>query len=434
MFKVVAKNTLAQGFGKIFTVILSLITTAILTRFLKGDGYGSYVFITAFVLLFGSVADWGTNITAVRKASQSNKEQPIIFGSILLFRLILALASVLLFNFVIRLNPLWQNIVGPATAASLVLVALSLKTSFNIIFQTKLRFEFSSIVEVLSSSTLLLGVALSYFLNKGLNEVMGFWVVSACIAAAVSYYFASRISPISWTIDKRIIANVFTEALPAGALLLVFSVYNRIDVLILDHFRDKTSVGAYGLAYKVYDNLVLGAAFLMNSLFPILASLYSKKNFLSLRAYYLKTFDILLSVGLVVSATAWVFAPIAVRLLGSGEFPQSVGVLRILVFAILVAYLNHLTGFSLLAFGKQKASLIIALIALLFNILSNWIFIPLYSYKAAAVITIATEGLVLVLSSVVVWKTIGVFPTLFSFPKTLVLLIKTKGKSFSDEN
>jgi len=75
-------------------------------------------------------------------------------------------------------------------------------------------------------------------------------------------------------------------------------------------------------------------------------------------------------------------------------------VLRILVFATFIAYFNHLTGYSLIALGKQKVSLIVAIIALVWNVSLNLIFIPRYSYLAAAAITIATEGLVLILTSV----------------------------------
>jgi hypothetical protein len=54
------------------------------------------------------------------------------------------------------------------------------------------------------------------------------------------------------------------------------------------------------------------------------------------------------------------------------------------------------------------------------------LFIPLFSYTAAAFVTIATEGLVLVLSLIAVKKTLGIFPNPLSFLKTYAALLRRR--------
>lgn len=432
VFKEVIKNTLSQGIGKAAVVLLSLLTTALLTRFLGAEGYGAYTFITAFVLLFGTVSDWGTNIIAVREASQKREKQPAIFGSILLFRLILASAAFVLLNIVIRLRPDWQGFVQATTVASFVLLALSLKTSLTVVFQTLLRYDRAAMVEVLSSGVFLVLVAATFLTGRGLNSVMFSWFVATLLASLLALFFALRLSPITFTLNTKIIRRVFWEAIPAGALFLVFTLYNRIDTIILEHFQGEVAVGIYGLSYKIHDNLVLGAAFLMNSMFPHLARSappgVSRGKPRLVERYYQKAFDLLLVSGFVVFGVAFLFAPWIIGLLGGDAFVESALVLRILAFATLVSYFNHLTGYSLIAFGKQKISLLIAVGALSFNVIANWLLVPLYSYLAAAVITIATEGLVLLLSTIALARAFGLRPALFSFPKTWTRLIKTRGE------
>tara|TARA_Y100000310_G_scaffold341825_1_gene442321 strand:- start:610 stop:1905 length:1296 start_codon:yes stop_codon:yes gene_type:complete len=431
VFGVIAKNILAQGFGKVGTVLLSLATTALLTRLLGLEGYGAYTFIAALVLFFGTLSDWGTNIIAVREATQQREQQPVIFGSIITFRLLLSVVAFIALNLVIRINPGWSNFVLATTVASFILFALSLKTSFTIIFHTLLKLEKSAIVEVFSS-VLFLGLVFLSFLSKGdLVSVMAAWFVATMAAGALALILAVRAARIVWGLDTKKIGRIFKEALPTGALFFVFYIYNRVDTVILEHFQGSAAVGTYGLAYRVHDNLVLGAAFLMNAVFP----LFSKKfagfaPFTSLRTYYQKVFDILLIAAVLVLISTFLFAPLVVRILGGDQFYQSIGVLRILALGTFFAYFNHLTGYSLIAFGKQRISLLIAVLALSFNVLANFIFIPLYSYSAAAIITVATEVLVLLLSSIAIWKTIGMFPSLFSFPKTWVVLLRSRGKSF----
>ena len=109
MFRLVAKNTLAQGFGKIITILFSVLTTALLVRLLNNQGYGVYTFIVSLVLLFSNISDWGTSIISVRRVSQDRDKQSQIFGNIIILRLLLSVASVLLLNFIIRLNPEWKD-------------------------------------------------------------------------------------------------------------------------------------------------------------------------------------------------------------------------------------------------------------------------------------------------------------------------------------
>lgn len=431
VFRSVLKNTIAQGVGKLFTLILSLVTTAILARSLGASGYGAYTFITALVLFFGTISDWGTNIIAVREAAKEKKKQSQIFGSIVLFRLFLAAVSLVLLNLLIRLRPDWQPLVFATTVASLVLIALSFKTSFNVVFQTLLRFEKSALVESLSSALFLIFVFLGLQSGRGLPAVMFGWVLATLGASLLGLFFARRLAKIDWTLNKKIVRSLFWEALPAGALFLVFNLYNRVDTIILEYFRGSFDVGIYGLAYKVHDNLVLGAAFLMNAMFPVLSRAFGKITLQEkLKDYYQKTFDLLLLASFSVGILTFILAPLLIRVLGGEDFSLSVLPLRILVLATMVSYFNHLTGYSLIAFGRQRASLLIAVLALTLNVVANILFVPKYSYLASATITIATEGFVLLLSTLVIWRTVGILPSLFSFPKTILLLFKTKGNIF----
>ncbi|MDO8503733.1 MAG: flippase [bacterium] len=421
VFRVVVRNTLAQGFGKVITLILGLGTTAMLTRMFGPRGYGEYTFIISFVLLFGTMADWGTQLIAVREASQNKERRPVIFGSAILFRLLLAIAASIFLNAVIRLNASWGAFVFSVTTASFILLALSLKTSAIIIFQTLLRFEKAALVEIFSSILFLALVALAFIQGSNLSGVIIFWLISTILASLLALLLATKTTHITWVLDKGVIRRVFWEAAPTGALLLVSNLYNRVDIVILQHFQGEVAVGIYGLPYKIHDHLVMGAAFLMNSMFPLLSQKFSEgaKGHKSLVSYYQQTFDILLVSATLLLIVVFLAAPLIVNILAGSAFSESGLALRILVFGTFIAYFNHLTGYSIIAFGKQKSALLIAAAALIFNVLGNWIFIPLYSFKAAAVITIATEGLVLIFSTIVIYRTIGIIPRVHSFPKTV---------------
>lgn len=425
----VALNTLAQILGRVGVILATIVTTAILTRFLGISGFGNYVFITSLILLFTAISDWGTGMISVREASKEKEEEEKIFGNALVFRFLFALVSFLIVNLLIRILPQFKTLILVTTIASFLLFFHSLRTSCQIIFQTKLRFENIAISEVTTSFAFLIFLLLA-LKTLSLSQVLLFLLLANLLGTILALFLSRKLAKFKLSLDKKIIKKIFFEALPTGALLLIFSIYNRIDIIILQALKGSEPVGIYGLAYKVHDNLVLGAAYLANALFPILSKYTNERGLSSrLMLIYKKSFDVLFLAGIFLVVSVYILAPLIVAIIGGSQFLESVLALRILVFATFLAYFNHLTGYSLIALGKQKISLVVAVIALVWNISLNLIFIPRYSYIAAATITIATEGLVLVLTSLYLARKFNLKPS-FSFPKTLVEIIKTRGKIF----
>ncbi|MFZ5365813.1 MAG: flippase [Patescibacteria group bacterium] len=430
LFQRVALNTIVQILGRAGVVFITILITAILTRSLGTEGFGNYVFILALVMLFVSISDWGSGMISVREAAKGKTEEEKIFGNALLFRLFLATVSFLIINFLIRLVPKFETLVLPTTIASALIFFLSIRTSCNIIFQTKLHFENIAMIELVSSGLFLLFLLLILKFSLSLKIIFFGLTLSSTIAAILGLILARRVTSFNFKIESKLIKKIFWESLPTGALLMLFTIYNRIDIIILQGFKGSTPVGIYGLAYKVHENLILGAAYLMNALFPIISK-YADERGLSdrLTLIYKKSFDVLFLAGTILVFLVFIFAPLVIAIIGGPQFSQSITALRILVFATFLAYFNHLTGYSLIALGKQKVSLAVAIIALVWNVVLNLVFIPRYSYIAAAVVTIATEGLVLILTSAYLARKFSLKPS-FTFPKTLVEIIKTRGKIF----
>jgi len=425
--KVFAQTTI-QIIGRILVVLASLLATAILTRFFGTSGYGDYIFITAAVFLFVSLADWGTGIISVREAAKRRKKEKEIFSQALFFRFLLALFLFFFFNFLIRILPQFKSLVGPATIASFLLLSLSIRSSLQIIFQTKLRFEKLALVEISSSVLFLIFLLPVVWVWPTLSFVFVALVSSSFLACILGFFLVRSLVSFVFSYKPKILKTLFWEALPTGALLFLFSIYTRVDIFILKSLKGPEAVGIYGVSHKIYENLVLGAAYLMNALLPIISRL-AKRPSKKLSLIYKKTFDVLVFFGLVVFLTIFFLAGLIVEIVAGGEFSASALVLRILVFGTFIAYLNHLTGYTLIALGKQKVSLLVAFFALLVNIFFNLLFIPQFSYLAASFSTVITEGLVFSLTSFYLAKKFGLYPS-FSFLKTLKQIILTRGKIF----
>lgn len=409
-----AKNFFSQVASRVVLIFLSFLLVRVLTTSFGKEGYGFFGFVTALVLLFATIADWGTQMITAREASrkefQDKEKQNLLLSTALILRFALAVVAFLLINILVRFYAPWQDFVVAISVASLVLFFLSLKTTFNVIFQVALKLERAAFVEVVGS-LLFFALAILFVGRANINGVFAAWVIATAVAAGFGWILARQLFTVRPVFNPSFARRIIIESLPMGGLLLVFSIYNRADILILEHFWGVGEVGIYNLAYKVHENLVLGAAFAMNAIFPILSAKWSAGEKAQLVTIYKNTFGFLFIAGLGVAICFFALAPIVIQILTGGEYHEFIAsslALRILLFATVISYLNHLTGYSLVAFGRQRFSLIIGIAALIFNISANIIFIPLYSFKAAAVITVLTESLIFIASSFAVWQCVKI--------------------------
>ncbi len=427
--KKIALNTLAQVAGKVGTTTLGVIITILLTRYLGPAGFGSFTFVLVFVAMFGTVADWGMSLITVREASKEVGKAMEIIGNAMVVRLVLAVVAAIVAILVINFYPTSSSLKLLVAISSLSLVALSLKTSFQIIFNVKLQMHNSAIADFSCNVFTLLVVLFVIHFGLGLTGVVVAYLIGNCVAAFVAAFLGFRLLPLKFSLFNPQTRYLLLESLPMGAILVVFTIYDRIDTVILAYFKGQEAVGLYGAAYRVFEVLTLGAAYFANAVLPLISNL-AHTNREKLVEVYRKSFVILLILGVSVAVTNYIFAPLGIAIIAGPKFAASVDALRILSLALVVAYFNHLNGYTLIALGKQWYSFGIAIGALVINVILNLIFIPRYSFYGAAFITFVTEGLIVLATLVILNKQIGLTPRLSDLPKVVKEFITKRGKIF----
>jgi len=391
----VAFNTAVQIISKIITVGFTLLTTILLTGYLGKEGYGDYIYVMTLAILFGSLADWGTLTIGVREVSKAKENQGQLLGNIFILRLLLSLLSIICLLVISFFLPLSKFI----RIASPIILLVAAKASFNLIFQSQLKMQKAALSDIVAS---FLTFVFSWFvIRQGLGLGPLIWAIiwASLIALVVAAILALKTAKFNFTFDRKITGRIISESLPMGAILLMFTVDNKIDTVMLGNLKGSAAVGIYGLSSRVYDVLILGAAFLMNAMLPILSQMSGRKENQKLKAVFQKTFAVLLLAGLSLLIFIYLFSPLMIKVLTQKNFSNffdSIGVLKIMGISLLIAYFNHLTGYTIVALGKQRTYFWIALGSLIFNILANWVMISRFSYWGASWVTVLTESLVLV--------------------------------------
>lgn len=381
--------------GKILSVVVSLITTGILTRKLGVAVYGQYILIVSLSIFFDALADFGSSIIGVREASKAENENERIkvWSNVAILRLIMAIFSLILGLGLIFSWPDLKEIRTEAVLAWVMLIFTSLAGSLGIVWQTRIRMEAKVLVEVMFPTVFLL--CLWWFSGEiNLVWVFGTYLIARIVTLAWGWWIGR--GTINFRlINKKLIKELLKMSWPMGVYLIIFSAYDRaIDAIMIRRFLGAGEVAWYGLAYKIYGVLIQPAYFLVSGIFPILSQ--KKDNKVIFRWSAL----ILFLAGLSIMLLVWIFAPLMVYVLAGSQFEASVGVLRILMIALVFAYLGHLVGFTLISKEGQREMLGMGAIILLFNLTGNIIAIPRFGIMGAAMVTVLTEALSLILMSI----------------------------------
>ncbi len=388
----VFKNSSYQTFARILTSGKGFLIAVILARTFGSGGYGDFIKITSFVSLFYLFCDFGINAIFLKAKDSENS-----FKSLLYLRLIISFFAFFAANALSFILP-YNQILGIGFSVfvkigiliySLELFIQAILFSTNAIFQKKLRYDFLTKSSAVGSVFSLIIVFLIATFNQSLYWVVAGIIIADSISAALSLFYAKEnLFPI--TLDITFSKNLLKSSFPLGMMLVFNLIYFRIDSLILALFHSSRAVGIYGISFLFFDFLIALPLFISNSIYPILLKeKENKKPFLKLIKNY---FFIYLGFSFMVAIPFWFASPLFTFI--KPDFSLAIIPFRILILGLPFFFLTSFLQWILITFGKTGFLVKIYFASMCANIVLNLIFIPQYSYVAAALITGICEAFV----------------------------------------
>src|SRR6185436_13549283 len=128
----------------------------------------------------------------------------------------------------------------------------------------------------------------------------------------------------------------------------------------------------------------------------------------ALKRNYGLAIKLLVSTALPVAVVFTALAFILTGILGGSQYlPDGAIATQLMIWSIPIGWINSLTQYVLIALDLQRRITRAFFIAVGFNIVSNLIFIPMYSYRAAAVTTILSELALLIPFAMILQGAVG---------------------------
>jgi O-antigen/teichoic acid export membrane protein len=223
---------------------------------------------------------------------------------------------------------------------------------------------------VLAVQPTLLGLALALAAPPLLALIVSFVVVRRVARDGPAFPLPAR--------------TLATQVLPLGAGVLLSALYFRIDVYFLEYFHGVETVGAYNAAFRIVDALRLFPAALLAVSYPVLCSSGTL-------GYLARLSGLLATVAFVIAAALYLAAASLITALYGERFAPGAPVLQILALSVPLFFVNYALTHQVIAWGRQRGYLGVALAALLINVVGNLTLTPRWQMAGAAWSTLLTE-------------------------------------------
>jgi O-antigen/teichoic acid export membrane protein len=226
-----------------------------------------------------------------------------------------------------------------------------------------------------------------------------------------------RITPkFDWATWKTILSRSW----PIAVSIVFNLLYLKGDILFLAYFREQAEVGIYGVAYRIIDVLTVIPVMFMGLILPSLVTAWSNKDQKTFDKQVKQTFNLFMMAVIPIIIGAQATATELTTLIAGEEFVQAGPVLALLILALLGVFLGGLYGHLIVALNKQRVMtwgyIAVAIVAITGYL---WL-IPNYGMWGAVWVTLVSEGLIALITFLVVWRTANTLPSLGVSLKALI--------------
>jgi len=405
----VAKNSIAPISMNLMNRVVDMAFAALMARLLGPEGSGKYAYA---VFIFGTLdilSNFGLNAWLLREVARDKAHANRYFVNTTILRLVLWLLSVpLLLVFLVGRQSLGDTGLSRDTVGAILLLFIGLipgtvSAGLTALFQA---YEKHEIPAAITSVTTLVKVALgTLVLMAGWNIIglAGVSIVTNLVTLVILAVFATRMffRP-RLEIDRRLQEDMIRASFPLMLNHLMATLFFRIDIFLLEGLPNRRGingnvlVGWYSWAYKGIDALNVIPAFFTFAIFPVM-SRQAHEDKRALSTTYHLAIKLLFVLALPAAMAMTLLARPFIGILGGSAFlPDSAIALQLMVWSIPIGWINSVTNYVLIALDQQRFLTRAFIVGLVFNFGANLWLIPKYDYRAAAIITIFSEFVLLV--------------------------------------
>jgi O-antigen/teichoic acid export membrane protein len=388
-----AGDIVFQIAGQGVNLALGIVVTAILARGLGTTDYGQWATLLATVELVATVGNLGLEQVAIRHAAQEHEREGLWVGAATGLQLVLALPVMIVFLVVVAFVANDTPMLVAGALFSLLFITGAIST-LRIVFRLQIRNHLY--IGFLTANSIIWAAAVVAITaaGGGLVAYAIAFVATAILIQGTMALVALRTMDVHWRGARRLWPVLARVGISVGVAGAVTYAYGRIDQILLYQLAPHANeVGLYAAAYKILESASSVPQAVMTTLFPILSALYPG-NPGRLRRILQAAFDYLILIAFGGLALTLVASDPIIHLIYGAEYAQAASVLPILFASFVPVCIGNVAGNMVIATDQQRTYIWFAAIGLLVNLGLNFALIPHLGMEGAAWATLATEVVV----------------------------------------
>lgn len=415
----------------ILAAFIGYLIRMVLARNLTPAEYGLFFSVFTLISLLASFKSLGLGEALVkyipefvvkRKLALIKNSIFLVIGFNLLSSLILS-AVLFISSGYLAVHYFKDSLAVPVLSIFIIIFILAIfKDTLRNLFNAFQRMVPFSLMYLMENLLILIFILIFFAFGFKIFSPLFAYVAAYLLLFIIFFPFFLKIYPLfkyKFKFSKELSKTLFKFGIPVmiggvGGIILLYT-----DTLVLTYFRPLSEVGIY--------NAVVPTAMLLNFfsmavsqvIFPMVSELWAKKlnSHVSYGAYLLQkySFAVIIPVALVIFS----FPQITLRLLFGEAYVSGALALQLLVVGLVFFVVAGINMAILSGIGKPGTSTKILLIGALVNLITNFYFIPRWGMVGAAITSLFSYFLIMVLSVVYLKRFVELKVPLLSWVKTL---------------
>jgi O-antigen/teichoic acid export membrane protein len=381
-------STLSLGAFSVFSMVLGLAGTVIITRHFSADDFGAYILVTILASFLSQISTFGFELAVTKfiAGAVDKFRQEQFFSTAVIVRLGAILLTSLLAWYG---SPVLKMLFGQSLLPGfffyvpLLFAIDSFKSILKATLQGCLLFQKIGIVNAVESLTFFILLVVVYWINGDITLLFLARITSSCLASIFAFVYIP--------ITKRIAfqRDAFNDLMKFGFPLqindIMAFIYSRIDSVAVAMFLGPADIAMYEVARKIPEYLRNFYEPFRSVYYPFISKRYAQDGKQKASEFVNDAVRFVAFVTLLGAAIATLFGHEILQFVFSDKYSSSAPVFVVLMLNLSIGLISNVMGTTLVAVGDtQKPALIN-----FFNAIASWLgsilLIPLFALLGASI-------------------------------------------------
>ena len=390
--------------SQIIASVCGFLWTILMARYLGVSNYGILGFAVSVSGILAIIDDLGISAHIVRHVATDNESAPKYLGNIIPFKVILGVINLIVTPIILVLLKLDTYTIFITLLFTIEIIFKSYTNSLFGVFQAFEKGKYQGIGNILMNISTFLFILISIYADLGLVGISISYILANLLSFIYTYHVLNKhIAKPKYELDWEFCKKITLFSLPFAVTGILYTIYYSIDLVMLTKLVGNYANGIYNATYKLISVLTLFYSVYTAVIFPVMSKFFKNDKKLLLISYEKSIKYLMLAIIPIATGTV-LYSLDIIQLIYGHQYDQAASVLSILIWTVCLLFISGASNTLLNASHKETTVTKIYAIAAIFNIILNFIMIPYLSYNGAAITTVLSEVLIVVLQTYAIRK------------------------------